>query len=64
MDETYEENKMRSSKLINTKHWRGTPKAPSTDKDVVTPDLSSSGFKYLQHRAKRGKSKVGNNDSV
>ena len=55
---------MRSAKLINTKYWRGTPKAPSTDKDVVTQDLSSSGFKYLQHRAKRGKSKVGSNDKV
>ena len=55
---------MRSAKLINTKYWRGTPKTPSTDKDVVTPDLSSSGFKYLQHRAKRGKSKVGSNGKV
>ena len=55
---------MRSSKLINTKHWRGTPKAPSTNKDVVTPDLSSSGFKYLQHRAKRRNSKVSDNGKV
>lgn len=53
---------MRSSKLINTKHWRGIPKKISTNKDIDTPDFNSAGFKYLQFRAKRKKLKVINNN--